>query len=374
MMPTWRVSPVRRGLVAAGAVLTLTAVPMTALFMALAGSSTAAATAVDLGTAKSFGVLGGQSVTNTGPSVISGDLGVSPGTALTGFTGPPGGTVLGSVHAADPVATQAQSDLTVAYNAVAGQASDELISDNLGGRTLTTGVYTASSTMALTGALTLDAQGNSSAVFVFQVGSGLTIASGATITLTNGATACNIFWQVGSSATLGTGATFRGTVLALTSISAGTGATIEGRLLARNGSVTLDTNMITQPTCETPGSESPGTESPSSEGPGTEGPGTEGPGTEGPGTEGPGTEGPGTEGPGTEGPGVESPGVEGPGAGVPGEDQPGTKQIGHTPKGFPNTGDGGSMDSGRAMVAGGILALIVAGILVLWWRRGTSTE
>jgi hypothetical protein len=350
---------------------------MTALLMALAGSSTAAATAVDLGTARSYGVLAGQSVTNTGPSVISGDLGVSPGTAVTGF---PPGTVLGSVRVANALALQAQSDLTTAYNVLAGQPSDELISADLAGRTLTTGVYTASTSMGLSGELTLDAQGDPSAVFVFQAGSTLTTASASRVTLTNGAQACNVFWQVGSSATLGTASTFKGTIVALTSISATDAASIVGRLQARNGSVTLINNTITRPTCETPTTGLPGTEGPGTDGPGTDGPGTDGPGTDGPGTDGPGTEGPGTEGPGTDGPGADLPDtdvpdVDQPGVDQPDVDQPGTRLVGDTPEGFPDTGDGGSMnDSGRELVTGGILALLVAGGLVLWWRRGTSTD
>ena len=357
MMSNWRASPVRRGVLAAGAALSLAVVPMTALLMTLAGSSTAAATAVDLGTAKTFAVLAGQSVTNTGPSVISGDLGVSPGTAVSGF---PPGTVLGSVRVANAVALQAKSDLATAYNVLAGQPSDELISADLAGRTLTTGVYTASSSMGLSGELTLDAQGDPSAVFVFQAGSTLTTASASRVTLTNGASACNVFWQVGSSATLGTASTFRGTIVAMTSISATNGASIVGRLLARTGSVTLINNTITRPTCETPTTDLPS---------------TEGPGTEGPGTEGPGTEGPGSEGPGSEGPGVDQPVVDQPDVDQPDVDQPGTKQVGHTPEGFPDTGDGGSMNgSGRGLIAGGVLALLIAGGLVLWWRRETSTD
>jgi hypothetical protein len=318
---------------------------MSVLLMTLAGSSTAAATTVDLGTAGSFGVLAGESVTNTGPSVISGDLGVHPGNAVSGF---PPGTILGSLHTADALAAQAKSDLTVAYNAVAGQSSDELITDDLGGRTLTTGVYTASSTMALTGQLTLDAQGDPFAVFVFQVGSGLTTASGSNVTLTNGAAACNVFWQVGSSATLGTASTFRGTILAQASITATTGTTIEGRLLARTGSVTLDDNTITQPVCATPSSDVPSSDVP---------------GTDLPGTDLPGTDLPGTDVPGSDAPALEQPKV------------PTEKQVGHLPKDFPNTGDGGSMsDSGRGLIAGGILILLISGMLLIWWRRGTSTD
>jgi len=213
------------------------------------GRGYAIATFVDLGAAESFAVLGGQSVTNTGPSVIIGDLGVSPGTSITGF---PPGIVIGALHPTDAVAAQAQSDLTAGYNAAASQAPDDTITSDLGGQTLTPGVYSAASTAAITGTLTLDAEGSADAVWVFQIGSSLTTASASTVALINGANPCNVFWQIGSSATLGTNSTFVGTIMALTSISVTTGTTIEGRALARNGSVTLDTNEITRPICDSP--------------------------------------------------------------------------------------------------------------------------
>lgn len=211
--------------------------------------------AVNLGTAGSFSVLAGSTVTNTGPTVVSadagigGNLGVSPGTAVTGF--PPGVVSLpGVIHAADAVAAQAQVDLTTAYNSAAGRACDtNLTGQDLVGLTLTTGVYCFDSSAQLSGTLTLDGQGNPDAVFIFQIGSTLTTSAASAVLLTNGAQACNVFWQVGSSATLGTGSVFNGTILALTSISAGTNADIEGRLLARNGAVTLDTNTIHTPSC-----------------------------------------------------------------------------------------------------------------------------
>lgn len=208
----------------------------------------AIATEVPLGTLQSVAVLGGQTVTNTGPSVINGDLGVSPGTSVTGF---PPGIVNGTIHAADAVAAQNQSDLTVAYNNAAGQAADASVPGDLGGLTLVPGVYNASSSTGITGTLTLNAQGNPNAVWIFQVGSTLTTASGSTVALINGASPCNVFWQIGSSATLGTDTNFTGTILALTSITANTRATIAGRALARNGAVTLDTNTITRPQCAT---------------------------------------------------------------------------------------------------------------------------
>ena len=231
---------------------TVTALIVLSVFV-IAGSTVRAAHApVGLGTADSFAVLGGQTVTNTGPTVVSGDLGVSPGSAVTGF--PPGTVTNGTIHAADAVAAQAQSDLTTAYTDAAGRAcTADLTGQDLGGLTLTDGTYCFSSSAQLTGTVTLDAQGVSSAVFIFQIGSTLTTASASSVNLINGAQACNVFWQVGSSANLGTTTTFLGSILALTSIALNTGATIvEGRALARNGAVTLDTNTITRDTCATP--------------------------------------------------------------------------------------------------------------------------
>jgi hypothetical protein len=225
------------------------------LLLAAALATSAQAAPVGLGTAESFAVLGGSTVTNTGPSVISGDLGVSPGTAVTGF--PPGTVIAGSVHANDAVAAQAQLDLTTAYNDAAGRGATSTVSSDLAGRTLSAGVYKSATSLGLTGDLTLDGQGDPNAVFVFQAGSTLTTASGSRVLLTGAAQACNVFWQVGSSATIGTATRFTGNILALTSISLTTGATINGRALARNGAVTLDTNTITRSTCATPAGGTP---------------------------------------------------------------------------------------------------------------------
>jgi len=202
------------------------------------------AKAQSLGTAGDFAVLGGSRVTNTGASVVSGDLGVWPGSAITGF--PPGIVVPpGTTHADNAVAEQAQSDLTTAYNSLAGMACNtNLTGQDLGGLTLTPGVYCFSSSAQLTGTLTLDAQGNGNALFVFQMGSTITTASNSSVLLTNGGQACNVFWQVGSSATLGTATAFVGNILALTSITLTTGADVSGRALARNGAVTMDTNKV----------------------------------------------------------------------------------------------------------------------------------
>ena len=202
---------------------------------------------VGLGTDGSFAVLAGSTVTNTGPSVISGSVGLDPGSAVTGF--PPGIVLAGTTQVANGVALQAKSDLVTAYNDAAGRSSTATVSADLAGRTLTSGVYTSASSLGLSGALTLDAQGDPNAVFVFQAGSSLIVGSGSQVNLIGGAQACNVYWQVGSSATIGTGAAFVGNILALTSISMTTGATLQGRALARNGAVTLDTNTITRPLC-----------------------------------------------------------------------------------------------------------------------------
>ena len=222
-----------------------------ALLLVAVLATTAQAATVGLGTAGSFSILGGSTVSNTGPSVLSADLGVSPGAAITGF---PPGTVLGATHANDAVAHQAQLDLVTAYDDAAGRSSTATVSGDLAGRTLNPGVYTSASSLGLTGDLTLNAGGDPNAVFVFQAGSTLTTGSGSHVLLSGGAQACNVFWKVGSSATIGTATAFTGNILALTSISMTTGATLDGRALARNGAVTLDTNSVTRSPCTTGGS------------------------------------------------------------------------------------------------------------------------
>ncbi|HEY8685495.1 MAG TPA: ice-binding family protein [Chloroflexota bacterium] len=211
-------------------------------------ASPARSTAPSLGTAASFAVLGASTVTNTGPTTVNGNLGVSPGTAVTGF--PPGIVSGGTIHAGDATALQAQTDTTTAYNNLAGQSCDfNLTGEDLGGKTLIPGTYCFSTSAQLTGALTLNGQGNPNAVFVFQIGSTLTTASNSSVLLINGAQACNVFWQVGSSAILGTTTHFAGNILALASDTLNTGATVAGRALAQTGAVTLDSNQLSASPC-----------------------------------------------------------------------------------------------------------------------------
>ena len=216
-----------------------------ALLVTLPGSAQAALAPVQLGTAASYSVLAGTTVTNTGNSVISGDLGVNPGTSITGF---PPGQVNGVQRTAGPAALQAQSDLTAAYGDAAGRTPVTAIPVELAGQTLQPGVYSGG-TLGITGAVTLDAAGDSSAVFVFQSASTLITGAGSMVNLINGASACNVFWQVTSSATLGANSTFRGTILALTDIHLNAGAAVDGRVLARNGGVTLINNNISSLPC-----------------------------------------------------------------------------------------------------------------------------
>jgi len=233
---------------------------------------------VGLGTARNFAVLAGSTVTNTGPSVISGSVGLAPGSAVTGF--PPGIVLAGTMQVANGVALQAKNDLVTGYNDAAGRSSTATVSGDLAGRTLTPGVYTSASSLGLSGQLTLDAQGDPNAVFIFQAGSSLIVGSGSQVNLIGGAQACNVYWQVGSSATIGTGSTFVGNIMALTSITMTTAATLQGSALARNGAVTLDTNTITMATCAAPtgGGTTPGTTTtPTGSAPGTRATGSSGP-------------------------------------------------------------------------------------------------
>ncbi len=236
--------------------VSIVAVVSSALVLVGSGTANAAATAVPLGAAESFAVLAGAGVTNTGPTTLNGDLGTYPTTSITGVADI---TVNGTNHDGDGVTQTAKDDLVAAYDNAAGQGPTSPIVADLVDQTLTPGVYNSGSQILLSGELTLDAGGDPDAVFVFQAGSALTVGTSAVVSLTNGAQACNVFWQVATSATLDPGADFTGTIMALTDITAATGATVEGRLLARNGSVTLDTNVITAPVCDTTGDTTGGT-------------------------------------------------------------------------------------------------------------------
>jgi hypothetical protein len=229
----------------------------------------AAPPAAGMGAACSYGVLAGTTVTNTGATTVRGDLGLSPGSAVTGFlgtntyvgsgthtAGP--GVVTGTIHLTDPPppspfsAAAGQTDLTTAYLDLKGRTAPAptTVAGDLGGLTLAPGLYKSTSTLGITGDLTLS--GNANAVWIFQISSALTTLSGSRVVLAGGALPANIYWQVGSSATLGTNSTFNGSILALTDITLTTGATLNGRALARNGAVTLDTNMVNVPACFVP--------------------------------------------------------------------------------------------------------------------------
>jgi hypothetical protein len=214
------------------------------------GTTGAGSAIIDLGAASSFGALASSTVTNIGFTNINGDVGVSPGTAITGF---PPGAITGAFHSNDLAAQAAQTALTAAFIAGNALPGGTVISGDIGGQTLNAGIYTAASSIGITGTLTLDAQGNPNASWVFQIGSTLTTAAGnSTVVIINGGVPANVFWLVGSSATLGTGTTFRGNILAQVSITATTGANVTGRLLAQTGAVTMDDNQIVIPPAPIP--------------------------------------------------------------------------------------------------------------------------
>jgi hypothetical protein len=205
---------------------------------------TATQSTVALGSTSTLAVLAGASVTSTGATVVTGDMGLSPGSSIGGF---PPGILNGVQHINDDISTQAKLDLTAAYNDLAGRTSTDIVtlSGNIGGLTLTPGLYKSTSSLAISsGDLTFDAKGNADAVFIIQIATTLTTTSGRKVILSGGALASNIFWQVGSSATFGTTSVFKGTVIAMQSITLNTGATIDGRVLARTGSITLAGNTI----------------------------------------------------------------------------------------------------------------------------------
>ena len=197
-------------------------------------------TAVALGSDATFVALGNTTVTVTGGGTITGNIGISPGSTF--IAGNPAVTVNGTVYASGAIAAQAQADLTTAYNDAAGRQTPVIVAGNIGGQTLTPGLYMSTSSLSISsGTLTLDAQGNPNAVFIFQIASTLTMTSGQQVVLAGSASAANIFWQVGSSATIGTTAVIHGNILAQVSVSLLTGATLDGRALARTGAVTIDT-------------------------------------------------------------------------------------------------------------------------------------
>ncbi len=220
-------------------------------FITLVHHDLQAVAVVDLGTANSFAFLAGSGITVAGAintTVVNGSIGTYPTTSITGLSNI---SLSGVNNAGNAVTQTAKSDLLTAYTSAAGRAADVSYGPghDFGGQTLVAGVYNSSSTLAITGTVTLDAQGDPSAIWIFQAGSSLTTASNSSVVLIGGAQACNVFWVIGSSATLGTGTDFQGNILAFASISLTTGVTVDGRVLALNGAVTLDTNTLMLPVC-----------------------------------------------------------------------------------------------------------------------------
>jgi len=208
--------------------------------------SAIAQSSVSLGVAESFAVLGGSTVTDAGASSFYGDVGVSPGTSVTGIDG--SSVSGGSIHLNDAIAMQAHTSAEAAYITLEGLSSNfDLSGSDLGGMVLAPGVYTFATSAQLTGILTLDGLGFSNPEWIFQIGSTLTTASDSEILAINGANSSNVFFQVGSSATLGTGTDFVGNILADQSISSTSGVTVDGRLLAINAAVTLDGTVVAIP-------------------------------------------------------------------------------------------------------------------------------
>jgi hypothetical protein len=205
---------------------------------------TVAMGSVSMAGASDLAVLSGSAITNTGATNITGDMGLSPGTSVGGF---PPGILTGTLRINDGIATQAKLDLTAAYNDAAGRTSTDIVtlSGNIGGLTLTPGLYKSTSSLAISsGDLTFNAMGNPNAVFIIQIASTLTTTSGRKVILSGGASAANIFWQVGTSATFGTTSVFKGTIMAMQSITFNTGAKLTGKALARNGGITMAGNTI----------------------------------------------------------------------------------------------------------------------------------
>lgn len=199
---------------------------------------------VELGGASNIAILAGSAITNTGATSVTGNMALSPGSSIAGF---PPGILVGVIHINDEIATQAKLDLTAAYNDAAGRTTTDMVtlSGNIGGLTLTPGLYKSTSSLAISsGDLTFDAKGNVDAVFIIQIASSFTVTSGRQVFLAGGAKASNIFWQVGSSATFGTTSVFKGTLMVMQSITFNTGATLDGKALARTGTVIMAGNTI----------------------------------------------------------------------------------------------------------------------------------
>lgn len=220
-----------------------------AMAMVPSAAQAAPGTPVPLGDAAGFAVLAGAGITNTGATTLAGDIGSFPTTSISGL-----GTITlvgGADRSGEAVTTQAKTDLVTAYDAASAQTPDPLGGVELAGLTLEPGVYDTGGVIELNGNLTLDANGDPDAVFVFQSLSTLLTGPAGSITFVDGATACNLYWRVPTSATIGTGSQFAGTILAEASISFGAGATLQGRALAQTGAVTMITNTITVPACAT---------------------------------------------------------------------------------------------------------------------------
>ncbi len=199
---------------------------------------------INLGGASSFAILAGSAISSTGATVITGDLGLSPGSSVGGF---PPGILNGTLRINDALVNQAKLDLTAAYNDAAARTATDIVtlSGNIGGLTLTPGLYKSTSSLAISsGDVTFDAMGDANAVFIIQIASTLTTTSGRKVILTGGAVPSHIFWQVGTSATFGTTSEMKGIVIAYQSITFNTGATLHGMAYARNGAVVLAANTI----------------------------------------------------------------------------------------------------------------------------------
>lgn len=222
----------------------VTTTVLLASLLASASPARAATPTVDLGSAASYSVLGASTVTNTGGTVLGGDLGLTPGSSITGF---PPGEVRGQTHISDAPAQAAHNDLQRAYRDAASRPSTRVVAGDIGGQTLVAGVYNSGSSVHISGVLTLDGQNNSDAVFIFQMGSTLITSGSSVVKLINGAKASNVFWAVGSSSTLGANSAMVGTIMALASDTVGAGVSVLGRVMAITAAVTLDNATFTVP-------------------------------------------------------------------------------------------------------------------------------